>query len=419
MTIDSAYQLELYNPDNDREYFFEFESIGATTFVLWVDYVFDGVAYRDSPGTFAYEIEFEGRGPIYKRGKITLTDDFFTALAGAKITRLTMQRKTPIFKDVTFEASGEWSSEGFEFEIDKICLIQQEIEGHYCDCREQEQGLDPIEEKAEEEYYTENPECEPYSCEAFKVAAAAHGEYYWPADNDPDVDGYLKGTVNINVNPSSYTLMSSPWFSSGCEGFKYWRNDAASIITIKAETSIYHPVIIESSYNVFVRTKRRNGVGQVIFEFILYYINQAKTQKMSHEVNLRFIDSETVRLSANTLSGGNDSVDIAWPNDGQPHVIGVSIDSPDSFTGAVRPVGYDVYIDGDLVSSGSFSIGTAGGNPGTTWNFSSDDNLEQMDIGGGEFSDFVINGNVEKINLSAKRNMSSYTPPDWCVFPQG
>lgn len=77
-----------------------------------------------------YTIVFEEHlDPIKKRGKVVLTE------ALPEGSSLQIIRKTPIIADFTAEALKPFPSEAFENALDRICFIQQELEGHLCDCR--------------------------------------------------------------------------------------------------------------------------------------------------------------------------------------------------------------------------------------------------------------------------------------------
>jgi hypothetical protein len=424
MTIDSAYQLELYSPDNEREYFFEFESTGDTTFILWVDYVAGGVAARESfpAGTYAFDIEFEGRGPIYKRGKITLTDAFFVALAGAQITRLTMQRKTPIINDVEFETDGEFTPESFEFAADKLCMIQQEIEGHYCDCREKAQGLDPIEDAAEGEYYEENPECRPYECDALKQIAG-QSQYYWPCDNNPDVDLYLEGTVNIDVAPAGANhdlLTSGVWLPGGCDAIRW---SSGTNITAKDDSNDYGISIPSPSYNAFMVWRGGTAGTQRPFRFILNYAQDGSPSAVwSHEATLSVVNSgTTLRLTVGATGSGFSSFDVPFPLDGEPHLIGFAVTGPDTLSGGnvTRNHTYAIHLDGELAASGDYTVPPL--NPSTTqYSFVPNSDFDRIYFAqNGQHSDILLNADIAALNAAWKRNRTDYTTPEYCIFPQG
>lgn len=96
------------------------------------------------------------RDPIFSRGKVILSRPLEPG------QRLAIERKTPITQLVPFTRDEPFSAEGFEYAMDKITFIQQEIEGHACDCRPKD-----AEDDAEDKYYEEFPVCRPYSCDAY------------------------------------------------------------------------------------------------------------------------------------------------------------------------------------------------------------------------------------------------------------
>lgn len=100
--------------------------------------------------------------PIYNRGKIILSRPLSAG------QRISIERKTPITQTVNFTRDDPFPAEGFEYAMDKITFIQQEIEGHACDCRPKD-----AEDDAEDDYYDEFPVCRPYSCSAYVDALEA------------------------------------------------------------------------------------------------------------------------------------------------------------------------------------------------------------------------------------------------------
>jgi hypothetical protein len=127
MTIDSKYEsVVTYLNDGGTEYPYPFESIGEGGNRLY-KIESDGTETLLTEG-FHYNITFsEYRGPLPYRGTINLV----APLAAG--SNLRVERKTPITQEASF--SGLIDPNELEFAFDKICLIEQEIEGHYCDCR--------------------------------------------------------------------------------------------------------------------------------------------------------------------------------------------------------------------------------------------------------------------------------------------
>jgi len=167
MSVDSAYYIEQYLADDDVTYIFQVESLGdievytttatcngtRTKLVEDTDYTLELNPYRD---------------PVYKNGKVVLTEPLADDLI------LQIERKTPITNDVLFVAYDEFNAEQFEYAMDKICFIEQEIEGHACDCRGPELPWPPD---------PDDPVlCKVYSCSAYKDAITASGQPFWPMD---------------------------------------------------------------------------------------------------------------------------------------------------------------------------------------------------------------------------------------------
>ena len=121
----------------------------------------------DRANTPTYKLKFEHHlTPIKKRGKVVLSEPLDAG------SHLRVVRKTPIVSNFNAEPLKPFPTEQLEYALDKICYIQQEIEGHACDCR----GDDypgtpdiPTDPPGEQDL----PECQPFSCDAFVSAAIA------------------------------------------------------------------------------------------------------------------------------------------------------------------------------------------------------------------------------------------------------
>lgn len=128
MTIDSAYFIENYTNDGSVEYPFTFEIIDAA--YLRVYRVDSLQVYTLIPATDYTAVLNPYRGPISKGGTITLDAPLSSTDLGISI-----QRKTEIVNDQVFDAGIEFSGEAWEFAVDKLTMILQEIDGTICDCR--------------------------------------------------------------------------------------------------------------------------------------------------------------------------------------------------------------------------------------------------------------------------------------------
>jgi len=189
MPVDSKYYIERYKADDSVEYPFEFESIGAEAVEVYV--ITDGVRTLMPEGM--YKVKFGYRDPINTRGVITLMQP----LNDGEL--LQVERATPITNDQIFPPGKPFQSEAFEYAIDKLTFILQELEGSLCDCRETKttpgypgdpnDPHDPPGPPALEE-------CVPYACDAIEVFI--NDSNGWPM-TDPEIsltppaDGYFRG----------------------------------------------------------------------------------------------------------------------------------------------------------------------------------------------------------------------------------
>jgi hypothetical protein len=104
---------------------------------------------------FQYE---EHLNPVKKRGRAILS----RALQPNE--RISIERKTPITQELSFSGLVDFNQ--LEYAFDKICFIEQEIEGSFCDCRGPVWPFGPPSTEPEESVDT-RIECQPYDCEAF------------------------------------------------------------------------------------------------------------------------------------------------------------------------------------------------------------------------------------------------------------
>jgi hypothetical protein len=125
MTVDSAYFIQPIANDGDVEFTFEMESIGAEALEVYsvADTVYTLMADTEYSVTFGY------RDPINYRGTVTLNAVL------PEGTSLQIQRNTPITNEQVFPAGKPFQSEAWEYAIDKLTFIMQELEGTLCDCR--------------------------------------------------------------------------------------------------------------------------------------------------------------------------------------------------------------------------------------------------------------------------------------------
>ena len=164
MTVDSFYYPIAFANDGGTEYTFELESIGEDAIQLYKN---DGTTRTLLTPTYHYHIDFEEHlDPIFTRGTITL------AAPIAPGAWLEVLRYTP--RTTLYEATAQepFLVEQFEYALDKICFIQQELEGHLCGCPP----------------YTNYPEygnCPDYACDAYEKQILLVADAYWPLNDAP------------------------------------------------------------------------------------------------------------------------------------------------------------------------------------------------------------------------------------------
>lgn len=71
----------------------------------------------------------ESRNPLFKNGTVILSRPLISG------ETLSIERKTPITNDTNFQELEEPDWNMFEYQLDKLTMVEQEIEGHACDCR--------------------------------------------------------------------------------------------------------------------------------------------------------------------------------------------------------------------------------------------------------------------------------------------
>lgn len=129
MTVDSTYQRPtVYRNTGGTEYPYPYESIGDPAPRLF-SVAADGTATELVRG-FQYKVRFsEYVGNVPYRGTIVLKNP----IPAGSVLRV--ERKTPITQEIDFAGKSILDPNQIEYAFDKICFIQQEIEGHLCDCR--------------------------------------------------------------------------------------------------------------------------------------------------------------------------------------------------------------------------------------------------------------------------------------------
>ena len=143
-----------------------------------------------------YTLEFdESRFPLRKRGVVVLNQPL------AEGDYIQVERNTPIIKTYEAVRKQPFDSNAFEEQMDRLCLIEQEIEGHACDCRGIVDDNDP----------DSNPipvpdgglaPCLPYSCSALKdylQTQTSVGFTYLP--DDEGQDAFLAPSDSTQIIP--------------------------------------------------------------------------------------------------------------------------------------------------------------------------------------------------------------------------
>jgi hypothetical protein len=202
MTVDSKYDTVVtYINDGGTEYPYPFESIGEGANRLYKVKA-DGTETLLTEG-FHYNITFsEYRGDIPYRGTINLV----APLAAG--SNLRVERKTPITN--TLEFSGIMDPQQLEYAFDKICFIEQEIEGHFCDCRGLAAAPPAVSVPGTGPPL---PECLPYDCAALEDAY----ELYFRLEVPPMIAGPLSedipwvGDVFPDVVVASQSATTFSW----------------------------------------------------------------------------------------------------------------------------------------------------------------------------------------------------------------
>lgn len=242
MTVDSKYDsVRTYLNDGGTEYPYPFESIGDDA-VRMYKVEADGTETLLVAGLH-YTVRFSDyRGSVPYRGNIVLA----APLAGG--SNLRVERKTPIDNTIDYSTKTILDYRQLEYSFDKICFIEQEIEGHFCDCRGDviEQTIPPAIPG------TESPadECRPYECARLQtVLTDLSGVYaYYPMGSNG------QGTP-VSVGSTLFTLpaLVGQDISVGTtEGF------GISTPSVYADSDC----VVGSALNISVDTSAPQSLGQ-------------------------------------------------------------------------------------------------------------------------------------------------------------
>lgn len=142
MTIDSVYIPETHaNGNGQTEYPFQFETI-SKMFVKVYEVTSSTRTLLAEYTDYTVEMPLN-RDPIFYRGDIILNDPL------PEGSWLEIQRKTNISTGFDPAPLMPFKPNELEYVMDKVTMIQQEIEGHMCDCRGEKwppPGIPPDEE---------------------------------------------------------------------------------------------------------------------------------------------------------------------------------------------------------------------------------------------------------------------------------
>lgn len=178
MTIDSKYLPRTYEISaGDTEYYFEHESIGGETVQPLIQYTEDDgyVWYLDDLGG-TFTTTYGGDKPIYSRGKFDFLSGQEVDYGDLANAKLYIRRKTEITQLLDLIPYTPFPAEQFEFGLDKLTLILQEIDGEACSCPWGGTQDDPNEPVVGNP--NPQPECQPYSCDAYLQYLLTSGRSY-------------------------------------------------------------------------------------------------------------------------------------------------------------------------------------------------------------------------------------------------
>ena len=219
MTVDSFYYPQVFVNDGDTEYTVDIESVGDVAIDV---YKVAGAVRTLLTPDFHYTLEFEEHlDPIFTRVKILL------AAPLSADGHLEVFRKTPIATTYEEIAGEPFRTEQLEYAMDKICYIQQEIEGHACGCPPYPDYPDTPDVPPENpDPPPDLPPCKIYECDAFIEASKTMAAFVWPAHTkteagSPDYLEHWDGNV-ANRMPVQNTSIITPPTWDGAENVPDW-----------------------------------------------------------------------------------------------------------------------------------------------------------------------------------------------------
>lgn len=125
MSITKQYIPEWQDANEDDEYSFFFESIGAQALEV---YEVNGLGVPTFLSPNFYSVEFVGRRPLFDGGNIIITQHQIP-----DFTALKMVRNTPIYQTVDWKTFARFPSVMVEFALDRLTMILQELNNRLCD----------------------------------------------------------------------------------------------------------------------------------------------------------------------------------------------------------------------------------------------------------------------------------------------
>ncbi|NRA81642.1 MAG: immunoglobulin domain-containing protein [Pseudoalteromonas sp.] len=413
-----------------------------------------------------YTLEFdESRFPLRKRGVVVLNKPL------AEGDYIQVERNTPIIKTYEAVRKQPFDSNAFEEQMDRLCLIEQEIEGHACDCRGIVDDNDP----------DSNPipvpdgglaPCLPYVCSSISTELITQGlsffnwdELQEPASVIPAQLVSNDGSYVLEVNPVS---VGEPLNNTG--GGQFLKYRAASYDECGGE-SYRVPARFTSSValNDFVFTTSSQqdttegtfvlfgrgpilGVGGVN---VLWRLGA----NVSWEQASQFGSSPRTENAApwmryNYFNSNQRLLEIAMPGSATGMALSIPLDygSGDKrwiISCTIESLGYETIVNSNPVFStlrlnwrGTISFASIDDNytltatqefgvdKGTVFTdnpgpivIASTSNMVIWEDSGGVADDMAFSTNVtatpniDRLLLAAQRNNADYQPPEWCPGP--
>jgi hypothetical protein len=207
MTIDSIYSVENRRVVNER-YRFLMESVGADAIVVWLRVTFaapnEGViSYLVPPE--AYSLVFGREAPIWNGGEILFNVAPIPTTSNVEFIEVRVDRYTPRTQETTYTDGKPFPAEQFEFGLDKLTMIFQELDDGKCDCRNPN---DPEEPPPPPPVDPVDPpeECNPPACDAM---------------DDWEGTDYVDVTQTASTNPV-VPAMFGDWEVTGGGGGNPW-----------------------------------------------------------------------------------------------------------------------------------------------------------------------------------------------------